>query len=67
MHIARPHTMDNHNTIPSQLGPATTIPAPLHSSFGPAEGRRDAGVISGMWVKLALVALLAISVLYAFA
>lgn len=55
--------MDNENTIPSQLGPVNTIPAPLSAmtdrdGYSPAP---DAG--SGLGLKLAIatigVALLA--------
>ena len=49
--------MDNENTIPSQLGPASTIPAALGSSsrFGPAEEAESTGV-GGLVVKLLLLA-----------
>lgn len=49
--------MDNQNTIPSQLGPINTIPAPLSSMLdrsGPSSAP-DAG--KGLGLKLALAAI----------
>jgi len=49
--------MDNHNTIPSELGPVNTIPAPL-SSMQDRSGQTstpEAG--SGLGLKLLFAAL----------
>jgi len=58
--------MDNENTIPSQLGPVNTIPAPLVSLPDPAA--QSAGTDAGAgWVfKLVLGVLAIVLVLYLF-
>jgi hypothetical protein len=49
--------MDNQNTIPSQLGPVNTIPAPLSSMIDRSvpSSAPDSG--SGLGLKLALAAI----------
>lgn len=59
--------MDNDTTIPSQLGPANTIPAPLVSAAG-RSGRAvepDAG--AGLGLKLALAAMVIALLVYLIA
>jgi|GEM_PF-1614520 len=56
--------MDHQNTIPSQLGPIDTIPAPLSSMLdrsGPSSAP-DAG--SGLGLKLVLAAMAVAGLVY---
>jgi hypothetical protein len=48
--------MDHHNTIPSQLGPASTIPAALATSAREATHEPDGSGIGGLLIKLLLLA-----------
>ncbi len=48
--------MDHENTIPSQLGPVTTIPAALGSSSRPASLEAESTGLGGLIVKLLLLA-----------
>jgi hypothetical protein len=49
--------MDNENTIPSQLGPVNTVPAPLGSMSGRLDPMPAADAGMGFGLKLFLVAL----------
>jgi hypothetical protein len=49
--------MDNESTIPSQLGPVHTIPAPLAASSGRADAQAEAHEGSGWLFKLVVAAL----------
>jgi hypothetical protein len=49
--------MDNESTIPSQLGPVHTIPAPLASSSGRADAQPEGHEGSGWLFKLVVAAL----------
>lgn len=49
-------TMDHENTIPSQLGPVTTIPAVLGSSARAAPSAAESTGLVGLVVKLLLLA-----------
>ena len=57
--------MDNQNTIPSQLGPVTTIPALLTPSSGPAAARSGARAAPGLWFTLVLLVLAVVLVVVA--
>lgn len=48
--------MDQENTIPSQLGPATTVPALLISDSRSASLGSDASGLGGLIIKLLLLA-----------
>jgi hypothetical protein len=48
--------MDHENTIPSQLGPASTIPAALVSSARNATGEPENAGVGGLLIKLLLLA-----------
>lgn len=48
--------MDHENTIPSQLGPASTIPASLASSSRAATSEPENPGIGGLLFKLLLLA-----------
>lgn len=49
--------MDNQSTIPSQLGPVQTIPAPLTSASGRSEPESGSAEGSGLMIKLVFAAL----------
>ncbi len=49
--------MDHENTIPSQLGPASTIPAALVSSTRQASPESEGSGLGGLLFKLLLLAL----------
>ncbi len=48
--------MDHENTIPSQLGPANTIPAALGSSSQFAAFESEGSGLGGLFLKLLLLA-----------
>jgi hypothetical protein len=48
--------MDHENTIPSQLGPASTIPAALASSARSASNEPESPGVGGLLFKLLLLA-----------
>ncbi len=48
--------MDHENTIPSQLGPASTIPAALSSTPRPDSSDPESTGIGGLLFKLLLLA-----------
>ncbi|MEO7938003.1 MAG: hypothetical protein ABIR55_05225 [Burkholderiaceae bacterium] len=48
--------MDHENTIPSQLGPVTTIPAILAASTRPGALEPESTGIGGLVLKLVLLA-----------
>ncbi|MCZ4311997.1 hypothetical protein O4H66_01155 [Comamonadaceae bacterium G21597-S1] len=48
--------MDHENTIPSQLGPASTIPAALGSSARHASPESEGSGLGGLLFKLLLLA-----------
>ena len=48
--------MDHENTIPSQLGPVSTIPAPLGSVSGRLGPTPAPDAVSGIGLKLVLAA-----------
>lgn len=56
--------MDNENTIPSQLGPVNTIPAPLGSISGRLDPMPVPGTGIGFGLKSLLVALAAALLVY---
>jgi hypothetical protein len=49
--------MDNESTIPSQLGPVHTIPAPLISSSGRDDAQPEGNGGFGLMTKLVFAAL----------
>ncbi len=49
--------MDNQNTIPSQLGPVNTIPAPLSSMLDRSVPSSEPDAGSGLGLKLVLAAM----------
>lgn len=49
--------MHNQDTIPSQLGPINTIPAPLSPMLDQADPSSAPGAGSGLGLKLALAAM----------
>jgi hypothetical protein len=49
--------MDNESTIPSQLGPVHTIPAPLISSSGRDDAQSEGNDGFGLMTKLVIAAL----------
>ncbi len=56
--------MDNDTTIPSQLGPANTIPAPLVSATGRNARAVNADAGPGLGLKLALAAVVIALLVY---
>ena len=48
--------MDTENTIPSQLGPVSTVPAVLASSAREAPGEAEGSGLGGLLLKLLLLA-----------
>ncbi|MEO8542682.1 MAG: hypothetical protein ABI434_03825 [Burkholderiaceae bacterium] len=58
--------MEHENTIPSQLGPVNTIPAPLGAIVGHTAPATEADAGSGLWFKLIMVALAVALIVYLF-
>jgi len=56
--------MDHENTIPSQLGPVNTIPAPLAAMTGRIEPLSESGASMGVGLKLMLLVLAAALLAY---